>query len=331
MNTLPYFISVACLKANRLKALMLWKVIRDRKDGMFNINDKEFIHSIVKEIPNVRRVLKQMLEMKMLRVHSKGWYTIVGSQRFVKDVTGRKTDYYYTVLSDEEVFNLSHLRTRIYACVTELVAHRKGRPYTEKEKIEYFEKVQLNMGSLPASYRISYGKKGGKIKSLFNPVFTYTDLMQVGVLSDYHKRSDELAKRNKKSSRLPKNTNTRTSGRVTDCSLSYLINFTDHGTIATWSRQRKRASELNYIDCVRDYEVVKTFKTLKEREQYFIEHMCMLHDAGLIDQMNRTRRHCAFGKFAVVEDKSSLVWTMKDRPFSKKQYKSNPVRSRLVA
>lgn len=298
---------------------MLWKVIRDRKRGMFNIKDKEFITSIAKEIPNVKRVVKQMLEMQMLRQHEQGWYTIVGSQRYVKDVTGRKTDYYFKILDEKsEVFNICNLRTRIYAAITELIAHRKGKEYTDEEKREYFMKVQLRMGSIPSECRITYGSKSKKLKSLFYPV---SKPLEAG---ETYKSFDHKAKTYKRANWSPKFTNTRISGRATDCSLTYLMLFSNHGTKATWSKQRKKASDLQYIHCVRDYDVIKSFKTVKERELYFNQYMSMLHDAGLIEKMNKTRRHYAYGRYAVVEDKSSIIWTEKDRTFYKKQYKSTP-------
>lgn len=311
MIQMPYFISMICLRANKLNALRLWKFIRDRRSGSINILDKGLVISF-----NGRHIeyLKQLVDLNLARKCKGGWFTIVGSRNSCWDLPkSRLTDYYYE-LEQEELEDISLLRTRIYAAGKETVAFKKGKPYKPFQKIEYREKKELDLGILPQGYQISYSRKSKSItKNLYSPKDVYDPK------GKSHKRLLNTALyQSERVNQCAESANKPTTCLATDCSLSFIVSFTGHATKATWSRQRKKASDLGMISVTRDFKVIKTFKTKLERNNYFNKYRTILHEAGEYDLLKKTRKYNDRRVYAVVEDTSSIVWT--SRLFVKKRY-----------
>lgn len=311
MIQMPYFISMICLRANKLNALRLWKFIRDYRSGSINLSDKGLILSFN---GRHKEYLKQLVSLNLARKCKNGWFTIVGSKNSCWNLPkSRLTDFYYE-LEQEELEDISLLRTRIYAAAKELVAFQKGKPYRQFQKIEYREKKELELGILPEGYQISYSRKSKNInKNLYSPKDIYDPKGKP------HKRFvNKALYQSERVNQCAESANKPTTCLATDCSLSFIQSFTSHATKATWSRQRKKASELGMISVTRDFKVIEKFKTKLERNNYYNKYVMMLHESGEYDLLKKTRKYNHSKIYAVVEDDSSIVWT--SRYFIKKRY-----------
>lgn len=311
MIQMPYFISMTCLRSNKLNALRMWKFIRDYRSGSINIMDKGLVLSF-----NGRHkvYLSQLVALSLARKCKNGWFTIVGSRNSCLNLDkSRLTDFYYE-MTQEELEDNSLWRTRIYAAGKEAVAFHKGKSYLPYQKIEYREQKELDLGLLPQGYQVSYSSKKNKtVKKLYSPKEVYSPK------GKSHKRFVNKAMYlTERVDQCAESANKPTTCLATDCSLSFIISYTNHATKATWSRQRKKASDLGMISVTRDFKVIKTFKTKLERNNYFNKYRIILHEAGEYDLLRRTRKYNDRRVYAVVEDQSSIVWT--SRFFVKKRY-----------